>query len=757
MATATNRVDELVKDYLLFRGLTTTLKTLELELKTDKEKGLRADKIVEQVQYYITNSDLHGLREYWSFLNQRLFQRLEQQFMSSVRKLEVGLQKLYIVAAFQNNRPDKVHEFFDKLVQVSDIQNQLEFKEWFAFPFMKNPEENTMFQMYFNKAWQDTLFLSLHNFLSVILQAMPAPTLLNFEYDHKRMKFLQEENNILKEKLRIVSESGNLDQNKKKEQDCNSANESLTLDFSALSDENSSSNIQEKQKSGRRLPFNLSSSILSKKKPDPQQQKVEPKVVRTKPSKIPPQTAPITTSKKLLSTSRQQSTGAVMSTSIPLNEVNVTTPRHKSQSEYQKQRKELLGTERKTSTIEKSQKVSDTESSSGSSTPKKSVPVSSEYSLRPDTASSGLDVGKSSPIDVTARQPSPAIPDGECPFLLMSQEEYAEHHSAISYCRFSNTGQFVSSLDVDGVVKIWTWSPQPSTITTVMARSAFLSLEWASKSDKYLLLGNRTGCIRLYDVKENKTLKEVVVDTGYPRINNITLNPAGVSFVCSAAAQRVHSPSSVTDTSSSIKPGKLLLWDVKTMKCEKQLVLDPGPVSINCSSYNHNGQLLITGAADGVIRLFDIPQGKCISQWEAHTGEVNSVQFSSDETACYSLGTDGKFIKWSIHNTGSKLEELPIHQGASLPFLATSPTGNKELPRGRLFNFDSEGQYILTCDKNKGVIYQLCGESGIRKTMELKGHKSLITTVDWSPSVNTRVALAGAMDGKIKVSTLLPQ
>ena len=41
MASATGRVDELVKDYLIYRGLTTTYRTFEAELKNEKEKGLR--------------------------------------------------------------------------------------------------------------------------------------------------------------------------------------------------------------------------------------------------------------------------------------------------------------------------------------------------------------------------------------------------------------------------------------------------------------------------------------------------------------------------------------------------------------------------------------------------------------------------------------------------------------------------------------------------------------------------------------------
>lgn len=35
-----------------------------------------------------------------------------------------------------------------------------------------------------------------------------------------------------------------------------------------------------------------------------------------------------------------------------------------------------------------------------------------------------------------------------------------------------------------------------------------------------------------------------------------------------------------------------------------QFSLEPEPVAINCTAFNHNGNLLVTGAADGIIRLF---------------------------------------------------------------------------------------------------------------------------------------------------------
>jgi len=37
---------------------------------------------------------------------------------------------------------------------------------------------------------------------------------------------------------------------------------------------------------------------------------------------------------------------------------------------------------------------------------------------------------------------------------------------------------------------------------------------------------------------------------------------------------------------------------------QQHLSLSPGPIAINSLVYNHNGQLLLTGAADGRVRLY---------------------------------------------------------------------------------------------------------------------------------------------------------
>lgn len=75
-------VDGLVREFLIFRGFSNSLKTFESELKVDKDKGFRADKIVDSIQTAINTQDLQSIRDIWSHLDTHLFTKLEQTFTS---------------------------------------------------------------------------------------------------------------------------------------------------------------------------------------------------------------------------------------------------------------------------------------------------------------------------------------------------------------------------------------------------------------------------------------------------------------------------------------------------------------------------------------------------------------------------------------------------------------------------------------------------------------------------------------------------
>jgi hypothetical protein len=123
-----------------------------------------------------------------------------------VKKLENAVLKLYLVNCAVNNKTDKVMEFF--LRMTPELQNQNEWKDWFVFPYIKNHEENPAFSLFFTKQWQDTLLVSLHNFLATIFQYMPTPTLMHFEEDANKINKLEQRNESLRNRLALLIDRG---------------------------------------------------------------------------------------------------------------------------------------------------------------------------------------------------------------------------------------------------------------------------------------------------------------------------------------------------------------------------------------------------------------------------------------------------------------------------------------------------------------------------------------------------------------------
>ncbi|XP_067936694.1 WD repeat-containing protein 91-like [Watersipora subatra] len=177
MTSGSENIDVLVKEYLIFRGFIQSAKQLDAELKGDRDKGFRAELLVERIIGFVFSHDLQSLKDFWAYLEIRIFSRLERQYHTSTKKIYFSILKYYVVYATTNGRPEKVSEFFSKM--ASELQPHPEWKDWFALPFIKHPETNDAFATCFTKQWQDALQLSLFNYLSVIFQSMPTPSLMD--------------------------------------------------------------------------------------------------------------------------------------------------------------------------------------------------------------------------------------------------------------------------------------------------------------------------------------------------------------------------------------------------------------------------------------------------------------------------------------------------------------------------------------------------------------------------------------------------
>ena len=101
-------VEDLIKDFLYFRGYSATLKALESDQKNTRDKMLQPARILKEIQTQIDNHDLSSLRDYWGYLHKQFFSRLERDHMEAIRKIETGILRLYLTSAIKEGRKEKV-------------------------------------------------------------------------------------------------------------------------------------------------------------------------------------------------------------------------------------------------------------------------------------------------------------------------------------------------------------------------------------------------------------------------------------------------------------------------------------------------------------------------------------------------------------------------------------------------------------------------------------------------------------------------
>ncbi|XP_065828385.1 WD repeat-containing protein 91-like isoform X2 [Oscarella lobularis] len=674
MAAATSAIDDYIREYLLFRGFTSTLKAFEAEVKSDKDKSFKVDRVIQQLFSHVTNHDLLSLRDFWQHLHRRFFSRLNQSLSNAVHTLETCLYRLYLVHNLQNGRVEKVTEFFEKM--SPDLQNQPEWKDWFILPYIKNAEQHPIFEAYFTKSWCDTFTVSLYNFLSVIFQHMPLPALLNFEAEKQKIRELEVEKRSLQNEVRALTTAATAQKMSKMKLPIKPAVKEIRKKTEGSGGTDSAERGGDRSNKGKAT---ATATATAPKVTKPSPEKTDWKLAAP-PIDLPPPYSAST---------------AIVESPIAL------------------------------------------------------------MSLKPTGAGAML-----------------ADSDDDQPFLVLGQDFYEEHCGHVTHCCFSSTGSLIASADTEGIVKIWSFAPI-QTKATVTTSAEVLSLNWANRIDRMLFIGTGNGLIRLFDIESKRIYCEIESEPQYPRIVSLTSSPNGQYLIygCASKYPSPPPPSSPPSAQNPISPGKsirtkllsksdyfgaLVCWDIKAMKEERNLTLDPGPTAINCASFNHNGNLLVTGAADGMIRLYDMTQWDVLMGWQGHIGEVYAVEFSCDETTVFSAGEDGKFLQWSLHHIGQRIADLSLPLEATNPLQAAGYTGTDTIPRGRLFAFDSEGQYFITCGPSNGLVYKL-EDASLEVAMSLGGHSQPVVAVDWSTATHCGACLTGSLDGTVRVTTLLKQ
>ncbi|XP_058769848.1 uncharacterized protein LOC131643604 isoform X2 [Vicia villosa] len=194
--------EELVREFLVFRGFTNTLEAYETELRTDVGKGFQVDKILDLIfSLYVPKFQIDKLVALLGFFKHYLSSSFETTLVSTFSKLEASVLRFYVVHALQSNRRDKVVEFFT--VHGPDLlqSSQEDWTQWFAIPYVKNPQLDPEFRIFFSKEWYQALHLSVRNFFSEIFNATRLPALLKISSEMNATNLLKRDITQLNIKL----------------------------------------------------------------------------------------------------------------------------------------------------------------------------------------------------------------------------------------------------------------------------------------------------------------------------------------------------------------------------------------------------------------------------------------------------------------------------------------------------------------------------------------------------------------------------
>ncbi|KAM5557499.1 hypothetical protein ABKV19_024730 [Rosa sericea] len=193
--------EELVREFLVFRGFTSTLQAFDSELSTDIGKGFQVEKIMELIfSVYVPKFQAEKLVGLLSFFKQCLSSSSETVLLATLSKMEVSILRYYVVNAINAGRREKVLEFFG--MKGNDLlQRSQDWTPWFAIPYVKKPSADPEFRIYFSKEWYEALRLSVRNFFSEIFNGTRMPALLKISSEKTTVNRLKRDIKQLNLKL----------------------------------------------------------------------------------------------------------------------------------------------------------------------------------------------------------------------------------------------------------------------------------------------------------------------------------------------------------------------------------------------------------------------------------------------------------------------------------------------------------------------------------------------------------------------------
>lgn len=192
-------INELIREYLLYRGYSRTLGVLENEVSKDPTSLGNPNAVVDEIVEAIKGFKLEQVFQRLNGIRTYLLTKLTDHYALAecLGQLDRAVKQYYIVYCVSNNRIEKATEMFTS--HGDELRNDPEWRVWFTLPYITAPTQDAFFAPYFDAAYADQLISSLRNSLQLLFDTIPLPSMMLYKKEVVMRRNLEDEITHLKE------------------------------------------------------------------------------------------------------------------------------------------------------------------------------------------------------------------------------------------------------------------------------------------------------------------------------------------------------------------------------------------------------------------------------------------------------------------------------------------------------------------------------------------------------------------------------
>ncbi|KAM1122441.1 hypothetical protein ACFX2I_003993 [Malus domestica] len=313
------------------------------------------------------------------------------------------------------------------------------------------------------------------------------------------------------------------------------------------------------------------------------------------------------------------------------------------------------------------------------------------------------------------------------------------HTKVVSALAIDHTGSRVVSGSYDYSVRMYDFQGMNSKLQSFRQLEPseghqVRTISWSPTADRFLCVtGSATA--KIYD-RDGLTLGEFVKGDMYIRdLKNTKGHITGLT--CGE-----WNPKSKDTILTSSEDGSLRIWDVNDFKSQKQVIKPklarPGRVPVTTCAWDRDGKRIAGGIGDGSIQVWNLKPGwgsrPDIHVQNSHSDDITGLKFSMDGRILLSRSLDGTLKVWDLRQMKDPLkafEDLPNNYAQTN--VAFSPDEQLFLTGTSIERESTTGGLLCFFDRAK---LELVSKVGISPTCS-------VVQCAWHPKLNQIFATSG--------------